>query len=126
MEKPEEIVDELDRILPDEIKKRGTSWGNELVLPYDEALQAIAVATQHQIAILGFEAFEITSEGLLTVDMADASSYVPFTGDWKAYLNKMNQEGERWIRQHRFGEDHGYILTSASEKEFASLRRPSK
>lgn len=124
MDKADAVARELDRILPDEVKQRGTWCGNELVLPYHEALQAIAVANQQQIAILGFEAFEITDDGLLTVDMADASSHINFTGDWATYVSEINAEGERWIRNHRLGENHGYILTSASEKEFASLKVP--
>jgi hypothetical protein len=53
--------------------------------------------------------------------LADASGYIPFIGDWKAYVATMNAEAERWIKGHRLGENHGYILSSASEKEFASL-----
>ncbi|MGH9407350.1 MAG: hypothetical protein ACRD3D_16145 [Terriglobia bacterium] len=53
--------------------------------------------------------------------MADASSYVSFTGDWKAYVARLNEEAERWIQQHRLGENHGYILSSASAGEFAAL-----
>jgi hypothetical protein len=55
--------------------------------------------------------------------MADASSYTLFTGDWKAYVATMNAEADRWLKEHRLGENHGYILTSASEREFASLQK---
>lgn len=113
---------ELDRVLPEEIKDRGTWCGNELLLPYDEALRAIAVASELQIAILGIEAFEVRKDGLLTVDLADASRYVPFTGDWKAYVTTMNAEGVRWVKEHRLGENHGYILDGASEREFTRLK----
>jgi len=123
VERPDEFANELDRVLPGEIRERGTWCGNELLLPYEEALQAIAVASQHRIAILGFEAFEIKRDGLLTVDLADASRDTNFTGDWPAYVATMNAEGERWLRQHRLGENHGYILTSASQKEFEALGR---
>jgi hypothetical protein len=51
--------------------------------------------------------------------MTDASSYTVFTGDWKAYVATMNAEADCWIRKHPLGENHGYILTSASEREFA-------
>ncbi len=114
---------ELERILPSELRGATLVSGNELVLPYAEALDAIIVATRHQIAVLGLEAFEVRKDGLLTVNMADASSYTLFTGDWKAYVATMNAEADRWLKEHRLGENHGYILTSASEREFASLKK---
>jgi hypothetical protein len=35
----------------------------------------------------------------------------------------MNAEADRWLKEHRLGENHGYVLTSASEREFAGLKR---
>jgi hypothetical protein len=117
-------MQELDELLPDDIKNRGIWWGNELLLPFSEALKAVETASLHGIAILGIEAFEVQKESLLTVDMADASAHTPFRGDWLAYVQDMNKQAEVWIRGHRFGENHGYILSSASEKEFAALHNP--
>jgi hypothetical protein len=121
----------LESVLPEDLKRHALTLGNdlasartELVLPYAEALRAIAIASEHEIAVLGLEAFEVQGEGLLTVDLADASAYVPFAGDWRAYVAKMNAEAERWLREHRLGENHGYILSSTSKKEFASLPDP--
>jgi hypothetical protein len=115
---------EFDRVLPNDLKGRSLWCGDELVLPYAEALSVIGTATEHQIAVLGLEAFEVQKEGLLTVHLADASAYTPFTGDWKVYVATMNAEAERWLKEHRLGENHGYILTSASEREFALLKVP--
>ena len=112
----------LEDILPDHITEHALTLSNtELVLPYTQALQAIATATEHSVAILGLEAFEVTKEGLLTLHLADSSRDIRFTGDWKAYVARMNNEADRWLRDHKLGENHGYILTSASEKEFAPL-----
>ena len=120
------VTNDLQRLLSNELRNAAISSGTELVLPYTEALRAIAVATEHQIAILGLEAFEVQKEGLLTVDLADASSHIQFSGDWAAYVARMNAEADRWLREHRLGENHGYILTSTSEKEFASLPNPPR
>jgi hypothetical protein len=123
----------LETILPDEITRQALTLGKELAstrtelaLPYLQALQGIVIATEHEIAILGLEAFEVEKEGLLTVHLADASAYTRFTGDWKAYVARMNTEAEHWLREPRLGENHGYILTSASEREFASLSNGTK
>lgn len=110
---------ELECIFPDELKNCAIASGNELVLPYAEALAAVLIATKHQIAVLGLEAFEVQKDGLRTVYLADASSYIRFAGDWGAYVTDLNLEAERWLKEHRLGENHGYILTSASERELA-------
>jgi hypothetical protein len=112
----------LDRILPEGLRGRSIRTGNELLLPYDEALIAIRIANEHEIAVLGLEAFEVQKEGLLTIDMVDPSNYVPFTGNWRQYVDTINAESVRWLREHQLGEDHGYILTSTSFDEFSKLR----
>ena len=59
---------DMEKNLPDEVKG-GTLWpGNELVLPHAEASSAVGIATEHQIAVLGFEAFKVQKDALLTVD----------------------------------------------------------
>lgn len=119
-------VGDLEQILSDDLKTASIWSGHEIVLPYEQAIKAILTASEHQIAILGLEAFEAREEGLLTIDLADASSYIRFTGDWKAYVTAMNAEAEHWLKRHRLGENHGYILTSASQREFASLQRRTR
>jgi hypothetical protein len=113
---------ELEQVLPKELTDAARASGNEVVLPYVEALKAIVIATRHQIAVLGLEAFEVRKDGLSTVEMTDASSHIVFTGDWKAYVATMNAEADRWLRENRLDENHGYILTSASESEFTRLK----
>jgi hypothetical protein len=115
-------MSELECILPDELKNGAIVSGSELVLPYAEARAAILIATNHRIAVLGLEAFEVQKDGLRTVDLADASAYIPFAGDWGAYVANLNAEAERWLKDHRLGENHGYILTSATERELASAK----
>jgi hypothetical protein len=117
---------DLENVLPDEIVK-STLWpGNELVLPFAEASRAVGIATEHQIAVLGFEAFDVKKDGLYTVDLSDASSFIHFTGDWLAYVVALNTEADHWIIEHRYGTNHGYILTSASKSEFDYLQEPRK
>jgi hypothetical protein len=115
---------DFEDVLPGHLKVNAVPCGRELVLPYTSALEAIRIATERTIAVLGVEALEVNDEGLVTVDMADASRYIPYTGNWGKYVSKMNAEAERWIRGHRLDENHGYILASASQREFGSLKSP--
>lgn len=86
------LTSDLERLLPDTLKNGAVWSGDELVLQYAEALRAIAIASEHQIAVLGLEAFEVREDGLQTVDLADASSYICFAGNWTAYVARMNAE----------------------------------
>ena len=61
--------------------------------------------TMHQIAVLGLDAVEVRNDGLQTVYLADTSSYILFTGDWRAYVAALNAEAERWLKEHRLGEN---------------------
>ena len=83
---------DLEKVLPDEIVKSTLCPGNEFLLPYAEASRAVGIATDYVIAVLGIEAFEVKKDGLYTVDISDASSYIHFTGDWLAYVVALNAE----------------------------------
>ncbi len=111
----------LEDLLPEEIKRVSTRSGDEFVVPYLHALTAITIATENDIAILGVDAHEIRQGNVLTVDMANASAEVEFTGDWRAYVRQLNDAARVWVTGHRLGENHGYILTSASQEEFQRL-----
>ena len=114
----------LENLLPEKIKSasllRFDNGG--IVLPYLEALAAIETATGNDIAILGVDAHEIRNGSVFTVDMADASAENKFAGDWRAYVQQLNDAARTWVIGHRFGDNHGYILTSTSKQEFENLK----
>jgi hypothetical protein len=116
---------DLEKALPEDLKKRSARSGSELILNLGDALRAIAVANERQIAVLGLEAVDILPEGPDHFYVCDYTGYdndVKFAGDWQAFMTANNSEAERWIEQHPLGDGHGYILTSASETEFAAPR----
>jgi hypothetical protein len=59
--------DALDDIVPHDLKNTcvTAAGSGELLLPYAEALQIVAMATSHGIAVLGVESFEIRGDGAL-------------------------------------------------------------
>jgi hypothetical protein len=72
---------------------------------------------------LGFEAGEVQDDGFQVVDYNGYE--FTFSGDWNAFVGMNNTEAERWIKEHRFGTNHGYVVTSTSE-EFAELPQRDK
>jgi hypothetical protein len=91
----ETTVGKLEEVLPDELKKGAIASGNELLLPFAEASAAILLATEHQVAVLGVDAFEVRPDGLATVALFDPSCNIALTGDWKAYVTLVNAESSR-------------------------------
>jgi hypothetical protein len=112
----------LDRLLPDDVKERALPRGNELILSYGDALMAVAVASEHQIAVLGFDAGEVTDHGFQSLSFSGYDREIEFIGEWSSYVSLINRQAERWIREHPLPENHGYILTSASERELQEAR----
>jgi hypothetical protein len=119
----------LETILPKELTQHALTLADdgrgepELVLPYAQALEAIALATENAIAILGVDSLLVRKDGLQTISYTDYDRRIPYRGNWEAYVTVMNTEAERWTKEHRLGEDHGYTLTSASKEEFEKLPR---
>jgi hypothetical protein len=55
---------------------------------------AISIATEHQIAVLGFEAFDVEEGGLFTVDLADTEKGV--ANDYKRADSTHYRRNERY------------------------------
>jgi hypothetical protein len=104
------------------LKSRATQFGNELLLPYADALATVAVASHHRIAVLGIDSFQIRDDGLFA-----AGSYadfdIPFSGNWSEYVSALNTKAKKWIEENPLGANHGYSLISTSEAEYQELER---
>jgi hypothetical protein len=76
------LMSELERSLPGEIKSRSVVFGNELIVGYDDVLAAINIATEHSIAVLGFDSGEVTEQGFQVLDFSgyDRNLGVPRSG----------------------------------------------
>ncbi len=112
---------DFDRLLPDDLLKSAVMCGEEAGFLYGETLCAISIATNHLIAILGLESFELIKDGFKVISYSGYDSSIPFSGDWKEYVFANNAAAEHWAKENRLGDKHVYILTSASEAEFMSL-----
>ena len=114
----------LENLFPEKLKRAALdSNGGEFMLPYLEALAAIEIATFNKIAILGVDSHEVRTGSILTHGISDGSAETKFTGDWSAYVQRLNGTARDWIIAHPLlGPNHGYILTSSSKVEFDALR----
>lgn len=115
-------LSDFERVLPSYIKDRALAIGNELILPYDDAVAAIDIATEHGIAVLGFDPGEVVENGFQVMGWSDYDCKIKFTGDWTAYVATLNGEAKRCIEAHHLGRNCGYVLTCTSRTEFAKLK----
>lgn len=112
-------MDDLTSIVPTDLLGRARRNEKEYVFPHPDVLDVIRLATEHDVAILGVEVFEV-KEGLR---VEDYSGYeFASCDDWRDFVRINNSAALEFVRSHPAGEDHGYILTSASEREFRQLR----
>jgi hypothetical protein len=113
---------DFDRTLPPAIIDAAIRSGNEWLLPLAEAKQAIILASEHLIAILGVELFRILNNGLLRTEGCTGYDF-DFQEDWSTYVHQNNDAALQFIEQNQFGQGYGYILTTCSEEELKNLRR---
>ncbi len=113
------MPDALDAILPPSITDAAKRSGNEWVLPLTEAKQAIGLASDNGIAILGVESFRI-EEGGFRVENYTGYGF-DFVGDWPDYVKQNNTATSNFISDNPLGDGYGYILTAASRSEFDAL-----
>ncbi|MBV9887233.1 MAG: hypothetical protein JO119_11855 [Acidobacteria bacterium] len=113
----------LENLLSEKIKRASVQLADgELVVPYLEALEAIRIATENEIAVLSVDSHEMRDGSILTIDLYDGSTMIKYAGDWRAFVQQLNDAAEDWITGPRLGQNHGYILTSASRDEFSRLK----
>lgn len=112
-------MQDLHRLLPGRIRAAARPDGDELLLPYPDVLEAIDLATNHGIAVLGVEVFQLQPDALVVQRISDYE--VLFSGDWAAFVRNNNAHAKEFVQQETRGEEHGYTLTSASKQEFEKL-----
>ena len=107
------------------------SLGNELTFTFPEVLRVVSVCSENEIAVLGVDLFEVRAAGYATKKLS-AYSYDQATqkhlestlrtSGWRDYVNASNALAEEFIRQNPAGDDHVYILSTSSRKEFGEIQ----
>ena len=116
---------ELEKLLPTELKSKATKFGDELLLPYAEALNAVALASSQRVAVLGIESFQIRDDGLFaTVSYTDYDRDVTFSGDWTECVTALSVKAKNWIQKNPLG-PHGTYPSERVSDTVVSNEVPS-
>jgi hypothetical protein len=104
----------------------GKTIGNELAFTFPEVSGAIRRCTENEIAVLGVEVFEVRPTGYLTKKLSDYDQHVG-TGPkqqagWAGYVKANNLLAKEFVKLHPTGDDHMYVLTTASWREFQEMK----
>lgn len=100
--------------------------GGELTFTFPEALEVIKRCTENQIAVLGVEIFEVRPAGYITKSLSDYDQQIRSGPEqqagWADYVRDNNLLAGDFVRLHPTGDDHIYVLTAASWREFQEMK----
>ena len=103
--------------------------GEELTFAFPEVLNVIKLCTANEIAVLGVEIFLVKNEGYYASGCSDYDLQVARQwehmeiNNWARYVRVNNELAEQSILRNPRGDDHVYILTASSLKEFGETRK---
>jgi hypothetical protein len=103
-----------------------------LTFAFPEVLNVITLCTSNAIAVLGIEMFVVKSDGFYALGYSDYDLHIDkdwnkrALSEWSAYVAMNNALAEQSVAKHPRGDDHVYMLTTASLEEYRNLnRKPS-
>jgi len=97
------------------------SVSGELGFSYPNILEAIRLCTVNSIAVLGVELFQVRGELFDTIKMSGYELPDPHQ-DWSDYVAANNALAEEFVNLNPSGDDHIYVLTSSSWREFCQVQ----
>ncbi len=103
------------------------SVGEELAFTYPDVLEVIELCAANAVAVLGVEVFVVRPAGFQTESLSVYDQHVKqgsevHHGEWPSYVAENNRLAEEFVRQHPSGDDHVYVLTTASWAELAATQ----
>jgi len=121
------MSDAFTAVLSDEIKRASQRSGAEWVIPIEHLKQALQTASDNGIAVLGIEILKLLDDGSGAKSYSFAvegySGYeIKYSADWVGFVRDNNERAKSYVDANPFGKGYGYILTSASSKEFQDLK----
>jgi hypothetical protein len=102
--------------------------GEELAFAYPDVLEVISLCTANGIAVLGVEIIVVRPEGFQTEHLSIYDQHMRQgsgvdQGVWSDYVAENNRHADEFVRLHPSGDDHVYVLTTASWAEFRAAEQ---
>lgn len=103
--------------------------GDEPTFPFPEVLEVIELCSAKQIAVLGVELFLLKldayyASGCSDYDLQEKHRWPTVSlADWPEYVKYNNALAAQVVRSNPLGDDHVYVLTTASWREFCKIHR---
>ena len=124
-------MDDLERI-PGVTDAAIGRVGDEPFFPFPEVLKVIELCTGNQIAVLGIELFVLTPDGYQASGASDYDVqekqkwFLVQLADWPEYVRSNNTLAEECVRRNPRGDEHVYVLTTSSWREFERLKQRAR
>ena len=101
--------------------------GGEVAFTYPEVIEVIHLCTANEIAVLGVEVFlardnEYFASGCSTYDLRMHKWDKVQMHDWGNCVRENNLLAEDAVRKNPTGDDHIYVLTTSSWREFCKIQ----
>jgi hypothetical protein len=101
--------------------------GGELMFTFPDVLKVVKLCSEHQIAVLGPDLFRIGNDGLLETEKLSGyhlqiKENPKRIEEWPSYVRTNNVLAEEFVTQNPAGDDHVYILSTASWREFQQMK----
>lgn len=114
------------QLIPGIVAAAAGKSGDELTFTFPEVLEVVKLCSMNQIAVLGPDLFKITSNGLYQTEKLsgyhlEIKNHPQRIEEWPEYVKMNNTLAEEFIRQNPAGDDHVYILTTTSWREFCKI-----
>ncbi|MDQ2843578.1 MAG: hypothetical protein M3Y72_21560 [Acidobacteriota bacterium] len=115
------MINDLETISSIVSIANGGSVSGELGFSYPNVLEAIRLCTMNGIAVLGVELFQVCGELFDTVKISGYELPDP-NQNWTDYVAANNALAEEFVGLNPSGDDHVYVLTSSSWREFCKVQ----
>lgn len=105
---------------------------DELLFTFPEVVDVIRLCTTHDIAVLGVELFQVRPDGYYasgcsTYDLEEMRKWpVVHPANWPEYTKENNEKAEVFVRRNPLGDDHLYVLTASSWREFCEIQKAKR
>ena len=113
------MISDLETISSITAIANGKTVGGEIGFSFPEVLEAVRLCTAGGTAVLGVEVFHVRGE---TYETTKLSAYELPDQEWGAYVSANNALAEEFITSNPTGDEHIYVLTTSSWREFCQIQ----